>query len=186
MLGMMVHMFAKQSENDAIKEEVHSNTDRISHLEAKVGDANNVAYPSSIAVRKLPLPPHGVSELQNAIHYLKEIKTEGVDFSRDLVKAVRKEAMKHNPNLGPNLGTVLVELRSEDIRGKIMKSKKNLSTNSSSVLQNLMIRNALTPAEMKTQNTHFGILNMITGSNDYFIAGNGSIRKKDQQNIQYD
>ena len=73
-MGMIVHMFAKQTENDAIKEQVHSNTDRIAHLEAKVGDANEVAYAKSIAIRKLPLPPLGVTELQNAQHYLKEIR----------------------------------------------------------------------------------------------------------------
>ena len=65
MMGMIVHMFAKQSENDAIKEQVHSNTDRIACLEAKVGDSNEVAYARSVAIRKLPLPPLGVTELQN-------------------------------------------------------------------------------------------------------------------------
>ena len=55
-MGMMVHMFAKQSENEIVKEQVESNTDRISHLEAKVGDANEIAYPRSIAIRELPLP----------------------------------------------------------------------------------------------------------------------------------
>ena len=53
MMGVIVHMFAKQSENEVVKEQVHSNTDRISHLEAKVGDANDVAFPRSIAIRKL-------------------------------------------------------------------------------------------------------------------------------------
>ena len=79
MMGMILHMFAKQSENQIVKEQVESNTDRISHLEAKVGDTNEIAYPRSIAIRKLPLPPHGVSELQNTQHYRKEIKAEGVD-----------------------------------------------------------------------------------------------------------
>ena len=184
MLGMIVHMYAKQSENDAMKDQVHSNTDCISHLEAKVGDSNDVAYPRSIAIRKLPLPPHGVTELQNVQHYLKEIKAEGVDVARDCVKAIRKESMKHNPDLGPNLGTVLVELRNEEIRGKIMKSKKNLMNHPALVLQNLIIKNALTPGEMKSQNTHLGMLKMITGSNDFFIAGNGMIRQKNQQSFQ--
>ena len=186
MLGMIVHMYAKQSENDATKEQVNSNTDRISQLEAKVGDANEVAYPRSIAIRKLPLPPHGVSELQNVQHYLKEIKAHGVDVIRDCVKAIRNEAMKHNPNFGPNLGTVLVELRNEEVRGNIMKAKKNLMNHPALVLQNLIIKNALSPAEMKAQNTNLGMLKMITGSNDYFIAGNGMIKQKDQQNFQYE
>ena len=184
MMGMMVHMFAKQTENEAVKVQVHSNTDRISHLEAKVGDSNDVAYPRSIAMRKLPLPPHGVTELQNVQHYLKEINAEGVDVTRDCIKAIRKESMQHNPNMGPNLGTVLVELKSEEIRGKIMRSKKNLTTNPALVLQNLIIVNAMTPAEMKAKNTHLGMLKMITGNDNFFIAGNGSIRQKDPQSFQ--
>ena len=66
---------------------------------------------------------------------MKEIKAEGVDISKDAVKAIRKEAAKHNPNLGPNLGTVLVELRNEDIRGKIMKNKKKLENHPNQVLK---------------------------------------------------
>ena len=60
MMGMMLHMFAKQSENEIVKGQVESNNDKISYLEAKVGDANEIAYPRSIDIRKLPLPPHGV------------------------------------------------------------------------------------------------------------------------------
>ena len=54
------------------------------------------------------------------------------------------------------------------------------------VLRNLMIRNALSPAEMKAQNTNFGLLKMITGNDNFFIAGNGMIKKKDQQNYQHE
>ena len=60
-----------------------------------------------------------------------------------------------------------------------MKTKKDLSGHSSMILRSLMIRNALTPAEMKAQNTNFGLLKMITGNDNFFIAGNGMIKKKD-------
>ena len=179
MMGMIVHMFAKQSENDAIKEQVHSNTDKIACLEAKVGDSNEVAYARSVAIRKLPLPPLGVTELQNVQHFLKEIKAEGFNADRDCIKAIRKESLKHNPNLGPNLGTVLVELKNEEVRGKIMKTKKNLIDHPAAVLRSLIIKNAMSPTEMKAQNTNFGLLKMITGNDDFYIAGNGAIRKKD-------
>ena len=43
----------------------------------------------------------------------------------------------------------------------------------------------MTPAEMKAQNTHFGILKMITGNDDFYIAGNGAIRKKEPQHNRY-
>ena len=185
MMGMIVHMFAKQSENDAIKEQVHSNSDRIAHLEAKVGDANEVAYPRSLAIRKLPLPPHGVTEVENVQHYLKEMRVEGVDVNRDIIKAIRKESAKHDHNVGPNLGTVLVELKCEEVRGKIMKAKKHLMNHPAIVMRSLIIKNAMSPTEMKAQNTHFGLLKMITGNNDIFIAGNGAIKKKDHQYNNY-
>ena len=159
-LGMMVHMYSKQSENEKTIKKVDSNT--------------------NTNIRKLPIPPQGVSELQNAQHFLKEIRAQGVDIYRDAVKAVRKESAKHNPALGPNLGTVLVELKSEDIRGKIMKTKKNLENHAAIPVRNLIIKNAMLPSEMKAQNTNMGILRMITGGDDYFIAGNGSIRQKTQ------
>ena len=44
-----------------------------------------------------------------------------------------------------------------------MKTKKNLMNHPSIVMKNLIIKNALSPAEMKAQNTHFGMLKMITG-----------------------
>ena len=182
--GMMVHMFSKQNENEGLKAKVASNTDRIEQLEAKVGDTKDVAYPRSIAIRKLPLPPLGVTELQNAQHYLKEIRVEGINIAIDAVKAIRKEAAKHNPNLGPNLGTVLLELRSEEIRAKIMKNKKNLEQHPSPVLRGLIIKNALSPFEMKTQNTHNALITMITGGNNHYVAGNGMIYQKNQNNVQ--
>ena len=181
---MMVHMFSKQSENEGIKTQVVSKTCRIDQLEAKIGDPKDVSYSRSIAIRKLPLPLHGVSELQNAQYYLKEVKAEGVDISKDAIKAVRKEAARHNPNLGPNLGTVLVELRSEEIRGKIMKKKNDLETHSTQVVKELIIKNALTPAEMKAQNTNISLLKMITGGNEHYIAGNGMVYQKNHNNHQ--
>ena len=92
----MCHTLSKQHENEGLKAKVDANTDRIEQLEAKVGDPQDVAYPRTIAIRKLPLPPLGVSDLQNAQHYLKEIKIEGVNVDNDAVKAIRKEASKQS------------------------------------------------------------------------------------------
>ena len=66
-----------------------------------------------------------------------------------------------------------------------MKTKKNLVNHPSFVLRNLIIKNAMSPAEMKAQNTHFGMLKMITGNDDFYIAGNGAIRKKDADYLRY-
>ena len=66
-----------------------------------------------------------------------------------------------------------------------MKTKKNLMNHPSIVMKNLIIKNALSPAEMKAQNTHFGMLKLITGNDDFYIAGNGAIRKKDPDHLRY-
>ena len=62
--------------------------------------------------------------------------------SKDAIKDVRKEAAKHNPNHGQNLRTVLVKLRNEEIRGKIMKKKKDLEHHPTQLLKELIIKNA--------------------------------------------
>ena len=152
-LGMVVHIYSKQSENDEIKAKVESNTARIDELEAKIGDRSEVAFPRSISIRKLPLPPIGVTELQNVKHYLKEIHAPGVRYDNDVVKVIRKQAANHDPSSGPNLGTVLVELRNEEIRRLVMINKKNLERHPSITLRNLIIKNALTPSELKSHNT---------------------------------
>ena len=55
--GMMVNMSAKQAEIDTVKTVVKSNTNRISELESKIGNAHQVSIPLSIAIRHLPPPP---------------------------------------------------------------------------------------------------------------------------------
>ena len=59
LLGMIINMFDNQSDNEAVTGQVHSSTDRIAHLEAKVGDSKDVEFARNFSIRKLTLLPHG-------------------------------------------------------------------------------------------------------------------------------
>ena len=43
MYGMLLNVLSKQTENDGIKQEVKSNSERIRELEAKVGNADEIS-----------------------------------------------------------------------------------------------------------------------------------------------
>ena len=125
---MMVNLSAKQAEIDTVKTVVKSNTSRIDELESKVGNSNQVSIPLGIAIRHLPPPPQGTSELQQVRNVLAAVRAEGVDPQADVVKAVR-EGFKAESRPGANdgwLGTVLVELKSDEIKTKVMRTKKVL------------------------------------------------------------
>ena len=63
----------------------------------------------------------------NQIMTWSEIGILGLDMNREVVKAVRKFPTKHNPNRAqPLLGTILVEMMSEDSQSKVMRSKHEL------------------------------------------------------------
>ena len=54
-----------------------------------------------------------------------------------------------------------------------MKATNNMMIHSAFVLKNLIIGSAMTAAEMKFNNTHLGMVKIITGTGNFFIAGNG-------------
>ena len=88
--GMMVNLSAKQSEIDTVKDVAKDNTSRIGELEAKIGNPNSVSIPLSIAIRNLPIPPSGTSELQQVRRVIEQIRAEGVNVETDVVKATRE------------------------------------------------------------------------------------------------
>ena len=54
MFGMMLNVFSKQTESDSVHQEVKNNVARISQLEAKVGDSNQISERLGLAIRNLP------------------------------------------------------------------------------------------------------------------------------------
>jgi len=181
-LGVVLNMYAKSEDIDNLKNVSEKNSYRISQLEAKVGRSDEVALPLGLAVRNLPLPSEGNTELDNVRLALKEIAAPGVDVKNDVVKAIRvgyrAESAPGANNL--NLGTVKVEMRTEECRASVMKTKYQLKNHPQAVMKNLVVQNLKSRDEMKNENFHYDILKMITKSNDFYVGGNGHIRRRDQ------
>ena len=112
MFAIILNIHSKQSETDNVKTEIKQANARLDAVEAKIGGEHDVAERLSLALRQLPLPAHGYTDLDMVRQVLAEIRAPGIDVNRDIIKAVRKLPAKpsHDPSL-PALGTVLVEMR---------------------------------------------------------------------------
>ena len=98
-----------KSENDEIRSEVQQNTSRLDSIEAKIGGPDDVSERLGLALRRLPLPPPGQTDLDMVRQALAEINAPGIDVKTDITKAVRKLPTNPGPNTPqPILGTVLV------------------------------------------------------------------------------
>ena len=183
-LGVVINMYAKNDDIEKVKKTSDENAYRIAQLEAKVGNADEIALPLGLAVRHLPLPSEGTTELDNVRLAFREIQAPGVDVKNDIVKAVRV-GYKAESDPGANnqyLGTVKVEMRNEESRASVMKSKYQLKNHPQNVMKKLVIQNLKSREDMKNEYFNYDILKMVTNSSDFYIGGNGHIRKKDQNN----
>ena len=165
-LGVVINMYAKNDDIEKVKKTSYENAYRIAQLEAKVGNADEIALPLGLAVRHLPLPSEGTTELDNVRLAFKEIQAPGVDVKNDIVKAVRV-GYKAESEPGANnqyLGTVKVEMRSEESRASVMKSKYQLKNHPQNVMKKLVIQNLKSREEMKAENFNYDILKMVQTS----------------------
>ena len=179
MYGMLLNVLSKQSENDAFKQEIKDHGFRIRELEAKVGDSSEISEKLGLAVRNLPLPTSGQSELENVRAALNEVRAPGVEVNRDITKAVRVGVKDDY------LGTVKVEMLNDVSRASIMKNKKSLGNHQNPVMKNLIIKNLKTEDQMRMENFARDVLQIFPGGNNYFIAGNGHLRQKDPPPTQH-
>ena len=173
MYGMLLNVLSKQTETDALKQEVKDHSFRIKELEAKVGDPNEISEKLGLALRNLPLPNPGNSELDNVRAALSEVKAPGVEVYRDVTKAVRVGGRDEY------LGTVKVEMLNDASRASIMKNKKSLANHLNPVMKNLIIKNLKSEDQMRMENFARGVLQMLPGGHSYYVAGNGHLRQKD-------
>ena len=179
MYGMLLNVLSKQSENDAIKEEVKDHGARIRELEAKVGDPSDVSEKLGLAVRNLPLPSPGQSELDNVRAAFNEVRAPGVAVTRDITKAVRVGAKDDY------LGTVKVEMLNDDSRASIMKNKKSLAYHQNPAMKSLIIKNLKSEDQMRMENFARDVLQILPGGSNFFVAGNGRLRQKDPRQAQH-
>ena len=172
MFGMLLNLSLKSGETEEMKTHLQANTQRICRLEARLGNPDDLAVPLSLAVRNLPLPAPGVTDLQLIIAAFKEINAANVDLERDITTVVRHGAT------ADNLGTVFVEMSSDQARASIMKTKKVLESHHNPGIRKLIIKNMKQRSELKMDIALNEILKRIPGSENCFISNNGQIREK--------
>ena len=144
-------------------------------MEAKVGNVGEPSIPLSLAIRGLPLPSPGVEDIDLVRQVVRLIRAPNVDPEQDVVKVVRRGAREQNG------GTILAEIRSKEAKAAIMKTKKVLEQSENESLRRLIIKNALTDDQMKMNRAMNGVLKLIPGGPNYYIAGNGDVRTKNER-----
>ena len=178
MFALMLNIHSKQSETESFSSDIKQANTRLDAVEAKIGGVNDVAERLGLAVRQLPLPSQGYTDLDMVRRVLAEIRAPGVDVNRDILKAVRKLPAKPNPNPShPILGTVLVEMRDEESRASIMKNKHTLQHHPDITIQNIIIKNMKSKEQMFMENLGNCILKKIPGCENSFVTPNGQIRE---------
>jgi len=65
MFAMLIHIMSNQRASEDLREQVENNSQRIAELEAKVGGPSEISEKNGLTVKFFPLPPTGVSELEN-------------------------------------------------------------------------------------------------------------------------
>ena len=182
MFAVMLNIHSKQSETEVFRQKIDETISRIESMEAKVGNAEEVAERLGLAVRLLPLPPTGYSDLDIVRQIFHEIRAPGIEVNRDIIKATRKLPAKPNTNPAqPVLGTVLVEMRNEEARSNIMKNKHTLHQHPDNSVANIIIKNMKSKEQMFMENLGNNILKRIPGCENTFVTPNGQIREGFQQ-----
>ena len=121
----------------------------------------------------MPLPPPGQTDLQLVQSAFREIRAQGVEVERDIVKVKRLGDLSNG-----KLGTILVEMRNQETKAQIMKTKKCLESHPNPGLQKLIIKNAQNKSEIKMNIALNQILRKIPGEQNSYVAGNGHIMSK--------
>ena len=174
--GMMMHVASSLNKVNNVNDLAKNNRDRISALEAKVGDAGEVATSLGLAIQNLPLPAGGASEIDNVREALSHIRAPGV-VDNDIVKAVRK-GFKEETRQGAGdakLGTVLVEISNTEVKGRIMKNKRVLENHVNPILKNLRIKNMKSQDQLNHEFATRQMLKMVPGGEGWYVAGNGRL-----------
>ena len=159
-----------------MKSDVKDHSERLKALEDKVGDRKDCAVPLSITMQNLPKVEHGDEVAVKSV--IKEINAEGIDAETDVVKVVRKGYKPANATQSERLGTVLVELRSTEVKTKIMKAKSKLATHHDERLKNVRISNMKTQNQVNQDFFNRQLLKMVPGGEDFYISGTGAILSK--------
>ena len=181
MFGMMQHVFATvgnfETKLEALKADINENSERIKSLEDKIGAQGECSIPLSITMQKVAKNSE-TDDVNLVKQVIKLINAEGVNAEEDVVKVVRKG---HKPATGTQSerhGTLLVELKSTDVKAKIMKTKKSLASHPH--LKEVRISNMKSQTQMNQDYFNRQLLRMIPGGDQFYISGTGALRPQSQ------
>lgn len=184
-LGMLAHICGEMSnlktELNEVKAEVAKNSDRIKALEDKVGTERDCAVPLSITMQKLARKP-GFDDLALAKSVINEINAEGVNSEEDVIKVTRKGMKPATATQREWPGTLLVELKSTDVKARVMKAKKSLANHAE--LKEVKISNMKTQQQMNQDFINRQMLKMLPEGHKYYITGTGAMRPVAQVQVQ--
>ena len=185
MFSMVFGVYQSVGSMEQVKSDLVEVKNDIQALKEKVGDTDEPAVSLSLAIQNLIAPPPGYTDRDMVIGVLREVKAPGLDPNVDVVKVKRKGfRAEASGNSKASLGTVLVQLRNQEVRAKIMKNKNCLLNHQDEKLRNLKIRNMKTQSEMNQDFTNRQLLKMLPGGDKWYIAGNGSLRPQTRPNHQ--
>ena len=174
MFGLVKGINTLETKVEKVEMHAKKNEERIKSLEDKVGNNEECSVPLSITMQNVEKAA-GYTDTEIVNQVIRLVNAEGVDPVTDVVKVIRKGFKPATSSQKEILGTVLVELSSSEVRAKIMKTKKVLAEENSKV-KNVIIKNMKTIAELNQDKTNKQLLRMIPGGNQFYIAGNGSLR----------
>ena len=180
MFGMVSNILSSvrkwESSLEEVKADISENSERIAALEAKVGNKDECAVPLSISIQNLKNYDQGDTEAVKSV--IRRINAEGVDSEEAVIKVTRKGSKSANGNQSEQLGTVLVELQSSEVKTKIMKAKKVLATDDLVEMRNLRISHMKTPAQLSQDYFNRQLLKLVPGGERMYISGTGAILPK--------
>ena len=179
MYALMINIHANQSETEVIKSELLKTNSRLDAVEAKIGGADEISERLGLVIRMLPLPQQGETDLSLVRRLFMEMRIPGFDSNREVARVLRKFPSKppNNPSY-PLLGAVLVEMRSEDSKTKIMKNKHVLEKHPDESVQRIVIKNMRSRERMFMENLGNSLVQKIPGCENYFVAPNGQLRER--------
>ena len=172
MFGMLLNILATNTARENLNEKIDSIAQRLDLLESRLGYKEDFAVPSSLVIRNLPLPEPDSSDHEIVKAALSQVQAPNVNMETDVLRVVRKGAVSGN------LGTVMVELASAEIKGNIMRSKKVLMTNPNPMLKNLKIKNMKSRTELKMERSLNELLKRIPNCENFYFSNNGQLQQK--------
>ena len=164
-----------QNKLDVTIEKLSDAEARITILESSISKPDFDLKPS-LVIQKLPRS-ETKSDMELVIEVFREINAEGVSESEDIVK------VKRVGHCADKVGTILVEMKSEDDKIKVMKAKKSLMKHQNLMLRKLKIRNMKSLEQMNQENNLYKILSLIPSGDQFVLSGSGKIvRRNDLAN----